>query len=269
MGDTADHDGSRSLADERERRYRRLDHFLEWPMAVLAAAVVPALLIEGRGSSPALREAGNILNWIIWFAFCAEFLAKLALAPERTQYIRTAWLNLIVIVLAPPFLVPESFQLLRSLRAVRFIRLLRLVRASAAAVIAFRLVRRVLQHQRFHYVGAVAVATVILGAIGVHSVESGVNPNVKSFGDAIWWAVVTVTTVGYGDVSPVTTEGRLIAVLLMLTGIAVIGVFTATVASFFFDSGQQDELAQLKERMREMDAKLDVLIAAVKGKRDG
>jgi voltage-gated potassium channel len=67
-------------------------------------------------------------------------------------------------------------------------------------------------------------------------------------GDALWWAVVTATTIGYGDLSPVTVEGRLIAVVLMLTGIGVIGVFTATVASFFFEQ-ERSEVADLALRL--------------------
>ena len=71
-----------------------------------------------------------------------------------------------------------------------------------------------------------------LGAIGIFAVERGQNNNIQSIGDALWWAVVTTTTVGYGDVSPVIGEGRLIAVSLMVVGIGFIGVFTATVTSF-------------------------------------
>jgi voltage-gated potassium channel len=83
---------------------------------------------------------------------------------------------------------------------------------------------------------------------------------VESIGDAYWWAIVTVTTVGYGDMSPKTTEGRLIAAALMVVGIGVISVFTATLASFFLSTDQPSEIARLEQRLESIEAKLDALL---------
>jgi len=97
----------------------------------------------------------------------------------------------------------------------------------------------------------------LLGATGLFVVERPQNKSVTSFGDAVWWAITTTTTVGYGDIYPVTAEGRLIAVLLMLTGIRVIGVFTATTASAFMIQDDQDEFGAIHDRMDRLEAKLD------------
>src|SRR5204862_2850619 len=104
------------------------------------------------------------------------------------------------------------------------------------------------------------VVVIGLGAIGIYAVEQGQNNNIQSVGDALWWAVVTTTTVGYGDVSPVTGEGRLIAVGLMVVGIGFIGVFTATITSFFLapDRGGADE--DVNERLTRIEQKLDDLL---------
>jgi voltage-gated potassium channel len=83
---------------------------------------------------------------------------------------------------------------------------------------------------------------------------------VGSIGDALWWAAVTATTVGYGDVSPITPEGRLIAVALMITGIGVIGVFTATVASFLFEQAPGTDTAPLEARLTNVEEKLDRIL---------
>lgn len=267
---TAPADDARARLQQRERAFLRLTAALEWPMIILAMAVVPALLLETRATSVSWRAAGAALNWIVWVAFCVEFLAKLLIAPRRAAYVRSAWLNLSIIVLSPPFLVPDAWQGVRSARALRLVRLLRLLRGAAAVVLLFKLTRRILQHRRFHYVGAAAVITVALGAIGVYSVESAANPNIGSLGDAVWWALVTITTVGYGDVSPVTTEGRVIAVILMLTGIAVMGVFTATVASFFFENSSQEQtdLERVSAQVRALDAKMDRVLDALQRRRD-
>jgi voltage-gated potassium channel len=229
-------------------------------MAVLALLIVPALVLEDRATDPRLREAAHLLNWIVWVAFCAEFVIRW-IARGSAKFLREAWFDLLLIVISPPFLVPEYWQGLRSVRAVRIIRLLRLIRAGAVAGIGLRLARRLFGRRKFHYTALVAIAVVFLGALGVFLVERGSNRSIGSFGDALWWAVVTATTVGYGDVSPVTLEGRLIAVVLMLTGIGVIGVFTATVAALFFEQDTESELAAVAARLDSLERKMDLLLS--------
>ena len=107
----------------------------------------------------------------------------------------------------------------------------------------------------------VAGLTVLGGALAEYYVERRAG-SMTSFGDSLWWAIVTATTVGYGDLSPVTTEGRIIAVALMLVGIGVIGVFTATVASWFVEQERAPEPADadLRRRLEAIEGKLDALI---------
>jgi len=94
----------------------------------------------------------------------------------------------------------------------------------------------------------------------IFGVEHGHNSAIQSVGDAFWWAIVTTTTVGYGDVSPVTTEGRIIAVALMFVGIGFIGVFTATITSFFLDTGGVSEQERsVERRLTRIEEKLDTL----------
>jgi voltage-gated potassium channel len=246
-------------------RLEEIEHLLEWPMAILALAVVPALVLEERATSSALRSTAVAVNWIVWLAFCAEFLTKAAVAPSRSTYVKRAWFDLAIIAVSPPFGVPDSLQ---SVRALRALRLLRLLRAVAVLAIGLKFSRRALRHRHFHYVALVGAATVALGAIGVYLAEAGVNRAIGSFGDALWWAIVTATTVGYGDVSPVTAEGRVIAVILMLVGIGVIGVFTATLASFFLKADDQSELARLDQRVAQVEHKLDHVLRILERERE-
>jgi voltage-gated potassium channel len=233
---------------------------LEWAMAILALLTVPLLVIEDRAADPVLRQTAHVLNWIVWLAFCAEFVVRW-IAGKRVGFLREAWFDLLLIALSPPFLVPDYWQSLRSIRVVRLFRLLRLVRVGAITGKALRLSRRLFGRRKFHYTAIVAVAVVFMGALGVFIFESESNRAIGSFGDALWWAVVTATTVGYGDVSPVTVEGRLIAVVLMLTGIGVIGVFTATVASAFFEEEKESELAVMAARLESIEQKLNELLS--------
>jgi voltage-gated potassium channel len=198
----------------------------------------------------------NGINWIVWLAFCAEYVGKLMLAPDRRRYVRGAWFDLLIILLSPPFLVPVVAQ---GVRVVRVLRLLRFVRAAAVAAIGLREAAQSLRHRSFHYVALTAAVVLSVGAIGIFAVENGHNSNIQSIGDAFWWAIVTTTTVGYGDVSPVTAEGRLIAVALMVVGIGFIGILTATITSFFIENPQPTQFDEIKERLDRLEAKIDAL----------
>lgn len=229
----------------------------EWPMALLALLVIPVLVMEDRATTPELRQIAIIVNWIIWLAFVAEF--GLGWLADRTlAFPRRAWFDLLLIVVTPPFGVPDAMQGIRSLRLLR---LLRLLRAFGVAAMGFKLARRHFGRKKFHYVLLVACATVVLGAVAVFALEADENKNIRHLGDALWWALTTVTTVGYGDITPITPEGRLVAVVLMLTGIGVIGVFTATVASLLFEEQQTEnpENAEILARLERIEKALKSL----------
>lgn len=239
-------------------KLQRAADWLEWPVAFLALLIVPALVLEEKATDPRLQALASLTNWFVWLAFCAEFALHLA-ARRRLRFLRDAWFDLLLIVVSPPFLVPRALQGARSLRVVRTLRLIRLVRAGAVATIGLRVSAHLFGRRKFHYTALVASAVVILGALGMYVVESGQNRAVGSFGDALWWSIVTATTVGYGDLSPITTEGRVIAVVLMLTGIGVIGIFTATIASMFLEQDRHPA-ESVTERLDAIEEKLDRLL---------
>jgi voltage-gated potassium channel len=199
-------------------------------MGLLALAVVPALFLEEH-SDGRLQLAALVTNWLIWLAFLGDFITHWRHARWSRHFLRRSWFDLALLVLSPPFLVPAAMQSLRSFRALRAFRLLRVVRSLSLLIIGLRVSRQALQRHNFHYVLLVTAATVGLGSVAIYLLEGGNNQAIRTVDDALWWAVVTTTTVGYGDVSPTTGPGRVVAVALMLVGIAVIGVFTGSVAS--------------------------------------
>jgi len=238
-------------------RFERVERATDLPLALLALLIVPALILEDRADSAVLRQMAHSVNWIVWLAFVAEYLGKLLIAPSRRDYVRRAWFDLVIIALSPPFFVPDALQ---GFRAVRIVRLLRFVRAGAVAAIGLREAAQGFRHRKFHYVALATAVILTLGALGIFAVERGQNNNIQSVGDAFWWAVVTTTTVGYGDVSPVTAEGRLIAVALMTVGIGFLGMMTATITSFFMDPEKgAEERHSIEERLVRIEAKLDAL----------
>ncbi len=120
-------------------------------------------------------------------------------------------------------------------RSLRLLRLVRILRAVRVAVRIFRIGKAAenLMTGGAKYIYASTIATVVLLTASVlfFSVEYGVNPNMKNFFDALWLSVVTASTVGYGDVYPVTVEGRIVAMLLMIFGVASMGVIAGFVGS--------------------------------------
>jgi voltage-gated potassium channel len=251
-------------------RFERFAKATEWPLGVLALLIVPAILLDDHAHRLRFHEIALWLNWIVWLTFCGELAVKAWLSPDRRHFLRHAWFDLVIVVLSPPFIGPEYLQGLRTARLIRLARLLRFARALAVAGIALESARDVLAHRRLHYVVLATAVIVSLGAFGIYGVEHGHNPAIGSIGDAFWWAMVTATTVGYGDISPTTTEGRLIAVLLMLVGIGAISILTATVASFFFAEDKEQEkhdraveFTRLDERLASLETKQDQVLEAV------
>lgn len=155
------------------------------------------------------------LSWTVWAVFALDFTARLWLAEDRRGYAVRHWYD--VALIAVPLLRP-----------------LRLLRLLALARILSRTATRTLVGRTTLYVVGTAIAAVGLGALAILDAEqSADDANIVTIGDALWWAATTVTTVGYGDRFPVTTEGRFVALALMLVGIALIGSVTAAVAAWF------------------------------------
>ncbi|WP_165875798.1 ion transporter [Hazenella coriacea] len=161
------------------------------------------------------------MNWIdyalIWF-FAIEYSIRFMFAKEKWKFVKSHWFDLISMI---PF---DAF--FRIARLMRLIRLIRLIKMSSVLSAFFRS-----KEVKFSLI--IVAGIVFWGASGVYLIEGRVNSSLQSFVDAIWWAIVTTTTVGYGDISPVTIGGRVIAVILMFTGIGLIGSVTASVATHF------------------------------------
>ena len=165
----------------------------------------------------------GFVSWAVWVAFAIDFGIRVLLADERTRYLGSHWYDVALIALP----------LLRPLRLLRLLALARMLNRSAASSLVGRVTG---------YAIGVSVMALGLGAIAVLDMEQdAAGANITTVGDAAWWSATTVTTVGYGDHFPVTTQGRLIAVTLMVVGIALIGVITAAVAAWMVGQVQREE----------------------------
>jgi len=247
------------LPSERSKLGARWARRADTPLLVLALLYIVVLLapylLRLDGSQ---TRALDWADWTVWTVFATDYLVRLWAAASRWQFVRTHKLDLAVVLL--PFLRP-----LRGFRALRLVRVL-----SLAALSQGRAKRAT--HVRVSLYAALTSLTAILAAaISISWIESGAKgANIKGVGDGLWWAATTITTVGYGDRYPVTTGGRAIAVALMITGIAMLGVVTASIAAWFVDRLQKVadaeeqtlatlddvllELAELKAELRRISA---------------
>ena len=201
----------------------RWERRVEIPLILLALAFLVAYawpVLDPR-LDPTIREWLTALSWTVWIAFVVDFAVRLVLVDERAKYATRHWYDVALIVLP----------MLRPLRLLRLLAFARILNRTAVGSLAGRVTT---------YVIGAALMSVALGAVAILDVEQEApDANIKTFGDAVWWSATTVTTVGYGDRYPVTTAGRLVAVALMLMGIALVGAVTAAVAAWFVANVQR------------------------------
>ncbi|TYD00602.1 two pore domain potassium channel family protein [Arthrobacter echini] len=219
----------------------------EWPLAGAAILflVVYSMQVIGQPNGTWAVILLTVI-WIIWVVFLVDYAVRLYLAEHRRRWFIRNIHELLIVALP----------MLRPLRLLRLITLLRTLHKVGGHALRGRLVTYV--------IGSVAILSYVaaLTVLDIERMEPGAN--ITSMGDALWWAMATITTVGYGDFYPVTIVGRLIATALMIGGIAVLGVVTATLASWLVESvaaettaevesgdqALQNELAEVKEQLR-------------------
>jgi voltage-gated potassium channel len=200
--------------DERSRRFAKR---FEVPILVAALLVIPVIVIEESNVSDTWKTVGGILNWAIWMTFALELVVMLAVVPSKWRWVRENPLEVAIVLFTPPFL-PASLQALRVFRLLRLARLFRLA----------PLARRLFSLEGLRYVALIALLTVLGGGAAFGAVEKHATT-----WDGVWWAISTMTTVGYGDVLPHTDLGRVLAIAIMLVGIGFIAIITGAVAERF------------------------------------
>lgn len=194
-------------------------------MAVLAAIFLTIFAVDilVQSIGPNWSLAFRIVDYVIWLLFAAEYVMRIVLAEDRFRY---WWHNLadFFIIVVP---------ILRPLRLLRLLLLLKLLNRRAMDSLRGRVVV---------YGVSSAALLIFCGALAELDAERGhPGANITTFGLALWWAVVTMTTVGYGDRFPVTTEGRLVAVGMMVAGVALVGAVTASFATWLIDRVRVEE----------------------------
>ena len=247
-------DPVRKRLSGRQRRAKALLDRTEWPLAAVALLFLGAYAwpILQPGLERPWKHVCGAVAFAAWVLFVADYLARVWVARDRWQYFTKHLLDLLIVALPA----------LRPLRLLRLVVLFRILNRKAAATLRGRVPL---------YVTISASTLVVCAALAVLDAErTAAGSNIKTFGSALWWAVVTVTTVGYGDHFPVTLQGRVVAGGLMIGGVALIGVVTASFAAWFIDRvrDREEEVQAATQRdLVQIAAQLEALTEEVRALR--
>ncbi|MBP2030014.1 voltage-gated potassium channel [Methanohalophilus levihalophilus] len=234
---------------------QKIENTLEIPMIFLAILVLPIVTIELGiiETNPDLMATAQLIDDIIWFIFLAEYLILITLHTNKSTYTRNNWFMVLILILTPPIIVPESFAALRSLRALRTLRVARGFRVLIAFHRGLKPISDIFQKNSLHYVTSVSVFLIVTAGVVFSHLEQ-----MKPY-EGIWWALTTVTTVGYGDLYPESVEGRILAFFVMLIGIGFVSVLTANIAAYFVESDNENEKYATESDIKALLLKMDVL----------
>lgn len=218
-----------------------------WPLAIAAVVFLIAYsweILDTDLSRP-WQLTLQLVDYVTWAVFALDYVARVYLAKQRWRYLGRHIPDLLIVVLP----------LLQPLRLLRLLVLLRFIERRAATSLQGRVASYVL------------VSTALLlytGALAEFAAERDApGANITDFGTALWWALTTITTVGYGDHYPVTMEGRLVAAVLMIAGIALIGVVTATVAAWLVQRVSSPSQDESERSIEELKAEVAALTATL------
>ncbi|MBH0053390.1 MULTISPECIES: potassium channel family protein [unclassified Salinibacterium] len=211
---------------------RRWKQIMDIPLTVAAIIFLIAYAWEviANLSGTAMLVAEVIIA-VTWVVFVADYLVNLILAEHRWFWFRKHLFDLMVVVLP----------MLRPLRLLRLVTLLSVLQRRAGTAVRGGVLT--------YAVGSSLLLVFVAGLAILDTERNADSTQITSLGDGIWWAFVTITTVGYGDIYPATTLGRVIAAGVMMAGIALLGVVTATLASWIVERvAAQDELSHVATR---------------------
>jgi len=214
----------------------RVRHPYEGVVLVVSLLMLPAVLIQDSGLHSPWGIVADSLGTAVWLIFSAELALTLYHADDRARALRAHWHDAVVVVVIFPLWAPVFAAI-----GPGWLRAWRLARLLAVAGRVFRAERLVTRRRGIPYVAALTTLLLVVAGIAVHETDPERFPNVWR---GLWFSIVTVTTVGYGDTFPTSPGGRLVAAGLMVLGIGFLGLATAAIASHFVNADAEEKHAE-------------------------
>lgn len=260
-------------SERRKELFDKTKRLFEIPMVVITLILLVIIIVqEVVKPLPPWPQILEVVDWVIWLTFVIELVTLTYFAENRIKHLIRSWLDIIIVTV--PFL--RVLRILRIARLARISRLSRVARISKMTRItrfsritrvfplfikAINEVRSILKKHQFQYILFVAVfLTITLGSLVVLLEKNTPQANIKNVADGIWWATVTVATVGYGDKYPITNEGRIVAIILMILGITLFSLLTANISSFFVEKDEEDKQNEIQKQLQRLEEKVDKII---------
>jgi voltage-gated potassium channel len=240
-----------------DRHAKKLTGFHLFTFA-LSIYVLAALSVETVCTLPA--EVSSLLQKLdtaICFIFLGDFFYHFYRSENRRAFLKWGWIDFVSSI--------PMLGIFRWGRLIRVVRIIRILRAVRSAKVILNIIFETRAKGTFSVVLLISIVLMMFSSIAILNVEKSPGSNIKNAGDALWWSLATITTVGYGDKFPVTPEGRVIASLLMVTGVGLFGTFTAGIAAFFMEPNKRNEetdtallaeLRLLRERLEKLETSI-------------
>jgi len=236
--------GLGGVSEHETESARRWASRFEWPMLVVVLWILLQWALENAGVMSA--STSRVADWLVWLAFVTETTVLTALVRDKRSYLLNNWINLTIIIIGFPPLWGDTplAGILRGLRAVlMFGLLLRLSRTWRQVLV---------QH---HLGNSLIIMFLVVVVAGV--VIAYIDPGIKTPWEGIWWALATVTTVGYGDVVPVSEQGRIVGIILLLLSVVLLSLVTANISAFLVSRGAVKGESEVHERLKKMEKRLE------------
>lgn len=238
--------------DERSERWAKR---FELPLLIAAVLVIPMLMLDQADLGQPWDTVEAVLDWGTWLVFLLELVVMLSIVPDKKRWLREHPIDVAATLLSPPIL-PSSLAAARMLRLLRVLRLLRLA----------PLARRVFSLDGVRYGALLAFLTLLGGGTAFAAAEHR-----ASEWEGIWWAVETMTTVGYGDIYPTTVAGRAIGIFVMVVGVGFGTLLVGAIAERFIAHEVDEDIDatedELRHELREVAARLERIESALRARR--
>ena len=240
--------GLSGVAKDEPAKAQRWARRFEWPMILLAFWILLEWYLRGGGIYSARFD--HITDWIIWLFFVLETVVLTSLVENKARYLRSNWMNLVIICLGLPLLwVGSNYAAI--LRSIRLLLIFPILFTASLSV------RKVLSRNYLGTVLVVALAFTLTSGL----IMAGIDPSIENVWEGIWWAWVTVATVGYGDFVPQSVAGKVFGAIVILFGVGFFSLLTASFSAYFVSRGEieieeeeQEEISELKNIERRIDA---------------